>query len=242
MVNKLDKHDIYLEVQDKNLMTDSLGDTSHLKISDQMKDTKKNNFIVLFDAEGNELGRSNNKVVASGRVESIEVLFRKYDISEKNNIIYDKPDNKTNPRWISTFGVGSGGAPLAEALNPYIVNSRDTELTSPLMFRRDGSAIDPKDKYWDNFKKKDFSGIYLNWDKQVDDVFALLICELNYDDLMGQIINEIGLYYCNHIYGTGDQIVDKQKFSLYAKSNFNSIAKSPLKNGSSYKIAYKVFI
>lgn len=209
-------------------------------INDDMKSSKKNNLLVIYDEQGNEIGRTHNKVVSTGRIETIETLFRVYDISDKNNIIYDRPDNRTNPRWISTFGVGSGGAPMSEGMNPYLVNSNDTELTSPLVFRKESLGIDSG--YWDQNKKKDFDSIYLNYDKKADDVYALLVCSFSYEDLKGQVINEIGLYNCNHTLDPSGKIIDKTKFSLYAKANMNSINKSPLNDASSFKIAYKVFI
>ncbi len=157
-----------------------------------------------------------------------------------NDDMKSSKKNRTNPRWISTFGVGSGGAPMSEGMNPYLVNSNDTELTSPLVFRKESLGIDSG--YWDQNKKKDFDSIYLNYDKKADDVYALLICSFSYEDLKGQIINEIGLYNCNHTLDPSGKIIDKTKFSLYAKANMNSINKSPLNDASSFKIAYKVFI
>lgn len=231
-----------INIEDKNLFTDQLGNDVDLKINDQMKRYKKPNVLTLFDEDGNIIATTTNKIVASGRVESIETMFRNYAISDKYpEISYDKPDNQANPRWISVFGVGSGGAPLTEGLNPFVVNPNATELSTPLQFRTT-TPNQQTVKYYDNFKKKDFTALYLNWDKQADDVYALLVCELDYGDLLGKVVNEIGLYNCTHIFDSQGNITDKQKFTLYAKANMVSINKSPLQNTSAYKIAYKVFI
>lgn len=237
----ISKYDI-IKIEDRNLVTDSLGNKSDMNIIESMKDSKKANKLVIYNENGDEIATSYNKVMASGRVESLETLFRVYSISEKYpEIQYDKPNNITNPRWISVFGVGSGGAPLSEGNNPYVVDPNSVELTSPLQFRT-ASVNDSKIKYYDNLRKKDFSSVYLNWDKSADDVYALLVCELGYDDLLGKIINEIGLYTCTHIFDSSENIINKEKFSLYAKANMPSINKSPLVNTSAFKIAYKVFI
>lgn len=233
--------DFIREIEDVNLIKDNGVDNISLKINDQMKDQKKNNHLVIFNANGDVIGETYNKVVSSGKVETIETMFRVYSISDKYGIAYDRPDNRTNPRWISTFGIGSGGAPLSEGNNPYIVNANDTELLSPSIFRKDNTNVG-NTKYWDNFRKKDFSSVYLNWDKNTDDIYALLVCELDYNDCKGQTINEIGLYNCNHILDSNGQITGKEKFTLYAKANMVAINKSPLDNQSAFKIAYKVFI
>lgn len=238
---KFNKYDI-LTIEDKNLLTDSIANNSENNIIDSMKDFKKNNKLVIYDETGKEIAQTFNKVMASGRVETLETLFRIYSISDKYpEIQYDKPNNITSPRWISVFGVGSGGAPLSEGNNPYIVDPNSIDLTSPLQFRT-SSVDDNKIKYYDNLRKKDFTSVYLNWDKSSDDVYALLVCELNYDDLLGKIINEIGLYTCTHIFDSAGNIINKEKFTLYAKANMPSINKSPLLNTSAFKIAYKVFI
>lgn len=233
------KYNFIRDITDYNLVTDSMGDNIDLEINSRMRN--KSNRLVIYDKNGNILSEHTNKVVARGRIEQIETLFRKYDISEKNNIQYDKPDNKTSNRWISTFGVGSGGAPLSEGFNPYTVDPTNTELNSPLMFIKDSIGA-VTSGYWDNMKKKDFKSIYLNWDKGTDDVYALLVCEVGYDDCRGDIINEIGLYYCNHTLETNGTIIGKSNFDLYAKANMNSINKSQYDNSSSFIIAYKVFI
>lgn len=232
--------EILRELNDYSLMTDKLSNAPLNKyIHEEMKSPKKNNLLVIYDEQGRELGRTHNKVVATGRVETIENLFRVYDISEKFGLTYDKPDNRISNRWISTFGVGSGGAPMAEGNNPYVVNPLATELTSPLTFRRDGQT--DGNFYWDSFKKKDYSSLTLSWDKTSDDVYALAILELGENDLRGQVINEIGIYYSNHIF-RNDKIINKDKFTLYAKANMQSINKSPLNNAASFRIAYKIFI
>lgn len=238
-----DLKDVILQIEDKNIITDKVSDDSNLVINDQMKSNKKNNHLVIFDQFGNQIGETYNKVVSAGKVETIETMFRVYSISEKYGLNYTKPNNVTNPRWISCFGVGSGGAPLSEGNNPYVVNANDTELASPNTLRKDNIVIAGNTKYWDNFKKKDFSTIYLNWDKRTDDVYAVLICELNYEDCRGQTINEIGLYMCTHVFDVDNTtIVGKKDFSLYAKANMVAINKSPRENQSAFKIAYKVFI
>lgn len=218
----------------------SIRDTVYMDINEQMKDQKKNNHFVIFDLNGNEICRTKNKVVSSGKIEQIETMFRQYDISDKYGITYDRPDNKSNPRWISVFGIGSGGAPLSEGNNPYIVNANDTELTAPNVFRNTPLSNQTV-RYWDNYRKKDFTKIELNWDKSADDIYALLICDLDFDDCKGQTVNELGIYTCTHVYN-GDVISTKNNFTLYAKGNFNSINKSPLDNHSAFRIAYKVFI
>lgn len=233
--------DKVIEIDDRIKLADSFERSSlDDYINIEMKKDKKDNELVIFDENGDEIGRTTNKVVSSGKVETIENLFRIYSISDKNNIQYDKPDNRTNPRWISTFGIGSGGASLSEGNNPYIVDPNATELSTPMVFRTDTNL--PVNTYWDGVKKKNFSAIYLNWDKSADDIYALLICELDYNDCLGKSINELGLYMCNHILDSNDQIIGKEKFSLYAKANLNAINKSPYLDKSAYRIAYKVYI
>lgn len=233
--------DKIIEIDDRIKLIDGFERTPiNNYINEDMKTNKKNNELVLYNENGDIIGRTTNKVVSSGKVETIENLFRIYSISDKNNIVYDKPDNRTSPRWISTFGIGSGGASLSEGNNPYIVDSNSTELSTPIIFRTDTNI--PANTYWDGVKKKNFSAIYLNWDKSADDIYALLICELDYNDCLGKTINELGLYMCNHVLDNNDQIIGKEKFSLYAKANFNAINKSPYLDKSSYRIAYKVYI
>lgn len=232
--------DKIIEINDKiklmdNFERDSLDD---YLIEDNMK--KKPNTLTIYNHNGDIIGETTNKVMSYGKVETIENMFRIYSISDKNNIQYDRPDNRTNPRWISTFGVGSGGAPLAEGNNPYIVDSNATELSTPMVFRTDTNI--PANTYWDGVKKKNFRSIYLNWDKAADDIYATLILELDYNDCLGKTINEIGLYTCNHILDVNDQIIGKEKFTLYAKANLAAINKSPYLDKSAYRITYKVFI
>lgn len=201
---------------------------------------KKPNTLTIYDCDGNIIGETTNKVMSYGKVETIENMFRVYDISDKYNIQYDRPDNVTNPRWISTFGVGSGGAPLAEGNNPYIVDPNATELSTPMVFRTDTNI--PTNTYWDNVKKKNFRSIYLYWDKSADDIYANLVLELDYNDCLGKTINEVGLYTCNHTLDSNGQIINKDKFSLYAKANLAAINKSPYLDKSSFRITYKVFV
>lgn len=217
-----------------------IKDSFDCHIYKELRNEKKNNQLVIFDSNGDPIGQTTNKVVATGKIEQIEALFRQYDISEKHNIVYPRPDNRANPRWISVFGVGSGGAPFSEPNNPYNVLSKDTDLSAPATFK--ANTTGSKVKYWNNNRKKDFSQIYLNWDDRNEDIYALLLCEIDYTDCLGQTINEIGLYNASHTLNDSDIIVDKTNFSLYAKANFNAIIKSPQANSSSYKIAYKVFV
>lgn len=223
-------------INDYSIMKDTLDEKI---IHEMSKDNRnKKNKLAIYDINGNVIGEYYNKVVAKGRVETIENLFRRYDISDKNGWSYTIPQDN---RWISVFGFGSGGAPASEGMNPFIVDADSTELSNQLQFRKNFVNVNTQ-IYWDNGYKKDFTKILLNWDKEADNVYALLMCEFDLNDALGCRINEIGLYSCEHTLNRDGIATDKRNFSLYAKANMNTINKSPLENTAAFNIAYKVFI
>ena len=104
--------------------------------------------------------------------------------------------------WISCFGVGSGGTPPAETFNPYIVHPETADLSLKARFTTRNftnvSGNVSKPRYWDGALKKDFTAQYIEWDKVNDKIYAICVCELDYDELLGKPISEIGFYMATH--------------------------------------------
>jgi hypothetical protein len=96
------------------------------------QDTKLNNsnknYIKIFDKNNNLLITKTNKVVQKFRINLLEQLFHSFTITNGDNSLNFSKD------WISVFGVGTGGTPPSEGLNPYIVNPKTEDLSEKLLF------------------------------------------------------------------------------------------------------------
>lgn len=208
------------------------------------QDTKLNNsnknYIKIFDKNNNLLITKTNKVVQKFRINLLEQLFHSFTITNGDNSLNFSKD------WISVFGVGTGGTPPSEGLNPYIVNPKTEDLSEKLLFTDsifnnvDGNINKPH--YWDNHTKKDFTNIALRYNQEKDKVYAILLCDLDFTELLGKKINEIGLYLATHELDSEGKILTKSNFRLFSKVNFSTLPKNILPTEDFYRIVYRVYL
>ena len=213
-------------------------------IEDTKNITKKENknYIRIYDKDNNLIIEEYNEVVEYGRLSIIEKLFNNFSYSIDNGTFNENYCKE----WISCFGVGNGGAPLSEGFNPYIVAPTTKDLANKLQFTLSKfSNVDNdyrKPKYHDNNTKKDFTELKISYDKENNKIYALATCELDYSELLGATVNELGFYFATHTLEDGE-ITEKTNFRLFSKINLSSaINKSNSPIDDYYKLVYRVYI
>lgn len=167
-----------------------------------MKDNhvqKGENFIVIRDPETNcILQVRKNLVVRSGR----ETILRKVF-----NLPYAGEDKtKLDQRIVCSFGIGSGGTPVADPFNPIAPTPADSDMTAAVPFRTiaNTDSLTPADakKYFDkrtagsDFKyyKKLFTNLEIVTDNVKDEYYIKATLDIAATDSRGALISELGLY------------------------------------------------
>lgn len=182
--------------------------------SDEKGGRKPQGFVEIYevdDKDKKKLVGKKNLVTYSGR----EWLATK--IFNTENIHIDS----TAAEFICWFGLGTGGCPVGDPLNPTSPTNLDTDLDTECSM----NATDPT---YADFK----SGAYYKhpldsviFEQDTDNANAYLICRvtvtIGIDDANGNNINEAGLFICDD--NTGGAV---GPFHLFSRVTFPSIVKT----------------
>lgn len=168
---------------------------------DLVKNTadKKHNFIIVRDPEtGAILQTRKNLVVRSGREFSLRKMF---------NIAYpSETTTQLGTRYISLFGIGTGGTPVSDPFTPLVPTPADIELNSAIPFRiaTTSAPLTTNDakKYFDGraqsgntlYYKKTFTSSSIVLDNNNDDYYCKLVLNIDATDARGGLISELALY------------------------------------------------
>lgn len=152
----------------------------------------------------------NNLVVYVGREWVASRIFN----LENTNISPDEDE------WINWFGVGSGGAPAGDPLNPTTPISTDTGLSTEVPFNSSGATY--ADLRGSDYYKHPFDIIEFQQDPSNDNTWliAKVTTTVDTDDCNGYNLNEAGLFTSSSTapaYGG--------PFNLFSKVTFPTIVK-----------------
>jgi hypothetical protein len=201
----IEAHDMYgdcLEISVGNKQEIKRGPEGFVEIYELDKDNKK------------QLIGKHNLVVYLGRE---WLLSRAFNV--KNDDIDPNPDE-----YICWLGVGDGGCPIGDPLNPTSPTNLDVELSNPVM-------INPSDSSYGDYRVSPDIGYYksplnnFTFEQDSDNYNSWLIMQvsttLTLSDAIGFNLNEAGLYTASSNVGGYAGI-----FNLYAKITFPTIVKT----------------
>ena len=153
------------------------------------KDRKPEGFVEIYEVEPNgnkHLVGKSNLVLYVGREWIVSRLFNQ----ENLNITPDEDE------FITWFGVGSGGAPIGDPLNPSAITSTNTGLASEIGICT--PAVNPNcaDLRTGTYYKHPFDSIEFQQDAANNNQYliAKVTITLGTDDANGNNINEAGLF------------------------------------------------
>lgn len=208
-------------------------------------DDKKDLVVKITDHYGDSLadglsGKRKNNERPKGFVEIYELTDENKKLIGKHNlVVYQGREwliarafNYTNPALpdllptesICWFGVGNGGTPVEDPMDPTSPTNLDTDLNNPLM-------INASDPTYADYRLLPVEGFYkhpfdqLVFEQDVDNYNHYLIIQvtttIGANDANGYNLNEAGLYTAEDAGGgsTGP-------FHLYARVTFPSITKT----------------
>lgn len=211
-------------------------------------DNEKDLEIIITDKYGDCLSDSNNDITKRNPNNRPQGFVEIYEIDKKdtkkllrksNLVVYkgrewllSKVFNKINPNidslpteWINWFGVGNGGCPIGDPLNPIFPTNLDTDLGNSVM-------INPTDLSCADYRLAPDVGYYkhplnseVTFEQDGDNYNYWLIGKVSItigaDDANDFYINEVGLF-------TSDSDVGGYAgpFNLYARTTFPSIVKT----------------
>lgn len=168
-------------------------------VADLMRSGPKQNFIVIRHPETGEILQvRKNLVVRDGREFSLRRMF---------NIPYPTQTlSQLNERAITTFGIGTGGTPLADPFNPIAPTPADIALNNQVAFRTATSGVplsaQDLERYFDantvsgttSYYKKLITGQTLVRNDAMNEIYVRLTLEINSLDARNQLISELALY------------------------------------------------
>jgi hypothetical protein len=176
--------------------------------------SKPQGFVEIFekDEDGNQkLVSKSNLVLYKGRE---WIASRLVNISNPNVTM-------TKEMFISWLGVGTGGAPIADPLNPISPNSADLNLLTEIPFN--ATSTEYADFRSAAYYKHPFDSIVFEQDVQNDNKFLILniTTTIGTDDCNGANINEAALFL-----STSLAPAFAGPFSIFSKITFPTIVKS----------------
>jgi len=210
----LKSKDLVIESHDS--IGECLNDGSDLITVDR-KNSVPRGFVNIFEI--NENGKKNlisksNLVVYTGREWLLSRAFNLKNV----NISQDESE------FLCWFGLGSGGAPIGDPLNPTAPTLLDTELSTPIMINAsDASCGDWRTTPDTGYYKHPFDAV--TFEQDVDNENSWIIVSLSAlvgtDDANGFNLSEAGLYTALSDAGaySGD-------FHLYARITFPTQVKT----------------
>lgn len=210
-----DKKDFTIKIEDhySDCLQDGMSNKNRPSV-----DKRPKGFVEIYEIENGEkkLVGKPNLVVYQGRE---WLIARAFNYTNPN-----MPDLSPN-EFLCWFGVGNGGTPVGDPMDPTSPTNLDIELSNPVMI----NASDPLDgdyrvaPYDEGFYKHPFD--QLVFEQDVNNYNHYLIIEvtttLGADDANGYNINEAGLYTAED--GGGGST---GPFHLYARVTFPSITKT----------------
>ena len=190
---------------------DCLGDRC-LQDTDGRKGRPKG-FVEVFevDEDGNKkLVGKNNLVLYQGREWIAERIFN----TENGNTSTDKD------MFISWFGLGQGGAPIADPLTPDAPLSTDTGLDTEVPIH--ATDTNCADYRTGNYFKHPFDSVTFEQDASNNNEYLIANCTITIanDDANGYNINEAGLFLSDSTTGG-----HSGPFYLFARVTFPTIVK-----------------
>lgn len=167
-------------------------------------------YVEIYDEDKQLIGKS-NLVVYSGR----EVVASRM-LNIQNPYITPTPDE-----FICWFGIGSGGCPVGDPLNPISPSNTDIDLTSPVGINAsDATCADFHDGY---YYKHPLEAVNYEQDAENDNAYliAKITITLSIYDANGNNLSEAGLYTA-----ASDAGGYSGNFTLYARITFPTIVKT----------------
>lgn len=209
----MEEKDLVVKITDS--LRDCLSDSSniqHRKNIDRPKGTVE---IYEIDNNKKELIRKSNLVVYSGR----EWLISRA-LNFVNSNITPQPDE-----FISWFGVGDGGCPVGDPLNPTSPTNFDVDLDNSVMINStDATCGDYRLLPTEGYYKHRFNPI-IDFEQDGDNYNYWLIAKisttLGTDDANDFNLNEAGLFTA-----ASDGGGYAGPFNLYARVTFPTIVKT----------------
>lgn len=200
-------------------ITDSYGnclsDSSTIPRKRDMERPK--GFVEIYETNKEEkqlIGKS-NLVVYQGREWLLSRAF-----NEVNSNIVAQPTE-----WINWFGVGDGGCPIGDPLNPTSPTNLDSDLDNPIMINAtDSTCADYRLVPDVGYYKHPFNtGLNFEQDGDNDNYWLIgkISTTLGADDANGFNLNEAGLYTASSSGGGYSGL-----FNLYARVTFPTIVKT----------------
>ena len=208
-----DEKDMVVKVTDK--YSDCLSDRTNM--DPELKNIRRpQGFVEIFEVDKNtkKLIGKHNLVVYLGREWLISSALR----TKNDNI------TPTENEYICWFGLGTGGCPIGDPLNPTAPTVNDTSLENEIMINTsDATCGDYRVTPVTGYYKHPFDSI--TYEQDADNYNTWLIARVSTTigtgDGNGYNLNEAGLFTAE-----SDQAGYSGQFSLYAKVTFPTIVKS----------------
>lgn len=222
-----------ININDGLRQTDSLSKGS-------LASGPKRNCIDVFNSKNQHIFRGYNVVVNTGRQYTLQSVF--------NHSVDPSLGRGNLPRqWVSVFRVGDGGATLTDPFVNIQSNVDEVDLASPLIFNQQDTTLTHEEgnlslpHYWSGTSFKDFTNITYGYDVGTTDMFMEITLKLGQSELLGQKVNELGLYLAEHTLDVDGNITNKTNFKLFSKVTFATLPKSPNLNDDWYTFVYRVY-
>ena len=208
-----DEKNMLIQIKDK--YGDCLSDSSMGTKSKKDKERPKG-FVEIFEVDelAKKLIAKSNLVVLQGREGLLSSAFR----TANPNI------TPIGDEFICWFGLGDGGCPIGDPLNPTAPTVMDTDLVSPIMINASDSTcgdwrVTPVEGYY----KHPFDSVGFEQDPDNYNTWLIGIVSttISNDDANGYNLNEAGLYSASQSSGSYSG-----NFYLYARVTFPTIVKT----------------
>jgi hypothetical protein len=210
----MNEKDLMVKITDS--YSDCLSDSSNVKV--KRNPDRPKGFVEIYELNNDEdkkLVGKHNLVVYLGREWLISRAF-----NEINANIIPQPTE-----FITWFGVGNGGCPIGDPLNPTSPTNLDTDLDNPIMINAtDATCADYRLVPDVGYYKHPFNSS-IDFEQDGDNYNYWLIGKvsttLDADDANGFNLSEAGLYTADSSAGGY-----AGPFNLYARVTFPSIVKT----------------
>lgn len=211
-----------MEIKITDRYGDNLSDSCFTRKKAKDVDDRPKGFVEIYEVDNNgnkQLVGKNNLVVYMGREWLVSRAFNK-----TNSFITPKP-----AEFITWFGVGDGGCPIADPMNPTSPANTNTDLSNSVMINSldahcaDYRDPDPEHPEYKGYYKHPFDEV--SFEQDTDNYNHWLIMKitttLGGSDANTFYVNEAGLFTAENEMGgsTGP-------FHLYARVTFPSIMKT----------------
>lgn len=201
----------------KKCLSDKLGRTPGSR--------KPEGLVEIYEKTegGNKLISKSNLVVYQGREWIASRIFK------KTNLVPQIPHGAEGyNHFIYWFGIGDGGVPQGDPLNPIPPTNSDTGLTSEVSFGQNNTAGILGDQRGSDFYKMSFESVEFDPDPDNDSKYLIAKITINVDTTYAEneLLSEAGLFTSppdSLVDTVGD---DTGPFYLFSKVTFPTIAKT----------------